>query len=52
MDVAESDVEMRRPYPLSRMPAGLLDTLDEQGVLDLFAYLRSGGSPDHAAFRH
>lgn len=51
VDVAESDVEMRRPYPLSRMPAGLLDTLDEQGVLDLFAYLRSGGSPDHAAFR-
>jgi len=51
VDIAESDVEMRRPYPLSRMPSGLLDTLDEAAVLDLFAYLRSGGSPEHAAFR-
>jgi putative heme-binding domain-containing protein len=51
VDIDESDVEMRRPYPLSRMPNGLLDTLDEEGVLDLFAYLRSGGSASHAAFQ-
>jgi len=51
VDIDESSVEMRRPYPLSRMPSGLLDTLDEAAVLDLFAYLRAGGSPEHAAFR-
>lgn len=50
-DVAEQDVEMRRPYPLSRMPSGLLDALDEEGVLDLFAYLKSGGAADHAVYR-
>lgn len=50
VEIDEADVEMRRPYPLSRMPSGLLDTLDEAGVLDLFAYLRSAGSPDHPVF--
>jgi len=43
---------MRRPYPLSRMPTGLVDVLDEQEVLDLFAYLRSGGSASHPSFAH
>ncbi len=53
-DIVEIDaasVEMRRPYGLSRMPNGLLDTLNDDAVLDLFAYLRSGGSPDHAVFQ-
>ncbi|MCY2960119.1 MAG: c-type cytochrome [Planctomycetota bacterium] len=49
VEIAESDVEMRRPYPLSRMPSGLLDSLDEEGVLDLFAYLRSGGMAPRSA---
>ncbi len=52
VEIGDADVEMRRPYPLSRMPNGLLDTLDEDGVLDLFAYLRSGGNAAHPAFRH
>ncbi|MBL8861678.1 MAG: heme-binding protein [Planctomycetes bacterium] len=49
--IEADEVELRRPYPVSRMPSGLLDALDEEGVLDLFAYLRSGGSPAHPAFR-
>jgi hypothetical protein len=32
------------------MPNGLLDTLDEEALLDLFAYLRSGGNAEHPAF--
>lgn len=50
VEIAADSVEMRRPYPLSRMPTGLVDVLDEQEVLDLFAYLRSGGSAAHPSF--
>jgi putative heme-binding domain-containing protein len=39
------------PSPVSMMPAGLLNTLNEAEVLDLLAYLLSGGNPDHAMFR-
>ena len=30
--------------------AGLLDTLSEAEILDLLAYLRSGGQPDHPLY--
>ena len=33
------------------MPEGLLNRLNEQEVLDLMAYLLSGGEPKHAMFR-
>jgi len=52
VEIEADSVEMRRPYPLSRMPTGLVDVLDEQEVLDLFAYLRSGGSASHPSFAH
>ena len=35
----------------SQMPDGLLDTLTEQEVLDLLAYLQSGGDGKHDAFQ-
>ncbi len=41
VEIDAASVEMRRPYPLSRMPSGLLDVLSEDEVLDLFAYLRA-----------
>jgi hypothetical protein len=33
------------------MPEGLLNGLNKDEVLDLMAYLLSGGAGDHAAFR-
>jgi hypothetical protein len=32
------------------MPPGLLNQLNEAEVLDLLAYLQSGGNPDDKAF--
>jgi putative heme-binding domain-containing protein len=45
-----AEIAERRPSPLSRMPNALLDTFEESDVLDLFAYLRSGGKSDDPAF--
>jgi hypothetical protein len=33
------------------MPAGLLNVLERDQILDLLAYLESGGNPEYAAFR-
>jgi hypothetical protein len=33
------------------MPAGLLDTLSLEEILDLLAYLESGGDPGHPSFQ-
>jgi hypothetical protein len=33
------------------MPEGLIDILKLEEVLDLLAYLNSGGNADHAAFK-
>jgi hypothetical protein len=43
-------VEELRPRPLSTMPSGLLDTFEVDEILDLFAYLVSGGDPEHLSF--
>ncbi len=40
-----------RPSPLSMMPNGLLDTLTQDEVLDLIAYLRSGGNRESSWFQ-
>ena len=40
-----------RPSELSQMPAGLLNILSKEEILDLLAYLQSGGRADAAAFR-
>jgi len=49
--VAVKDVQSREPSPISPMPAGLLGTLTLEEVLDLLAYLESGGNRSHPAFR-
>ena len=38
------------PSPISMMPPGLINTMKEGDILDLLAYLISGGDPDHALF--
>ncbi|MCI0377528.1 MAG: c-type cytochrome [Gemmataceae bacterium] len=37
-------VVTRRPSPLSLMPAGLLDRLDDRDIADLYAYLKTFGN--------
>jgi putative heme-binding domain-containing protein len=48
--VAMDQVKGRKPYPVSLMPAGLINGLNADEVLNLVAYLQSGGDPKHAAF--
>jgi len=43
-------IEEQSLSPVSMMPAGLLDTLTRDEILDLVAYLRSGGNPGDEAF--
>ena len=45
--VAKSDVLDLEPSKVSQMPMGLLDTMNEQEVIDLMAYLLSGGNPNN-----
>jgi len=39
-----------KPSPVSMMPPGLMNTLSEDDVLDLLAYLLSQGNPDDPMF--
>lgn len=45
------NVEESRTSDTSMMPANLVDTLTEEEILDLMAYLRSGGNPDAEYFQ-
>jgi putative heme-binding domain-containing protein len=49
--VAVKDVTARRLSEISPMPTGLLNVLEREQILDLIAYLESGGDPAHAVFK-
>jgi putative heme-binding domain-containing protein len=49
--VAKADVRSRELSRVSLMPPGLLNTLSEEEILDLLAYLESAGDPAHPNFR-
>jgi putative heme-binding domain-containing protein len=49
--VRRDAIEEMRPSPVSLMPDGLLNTLQQDEVLDLLAYLLSRGNRDDAMFR-
>lgn len=51
MEIAADTVASRKPYPISMMPPGLLNQLNEGEVLDLLAYLLSGGNPGDKVFQ-
>ncbi|MEQ8789038.1 MAG: heme-binding protein [Pirellulaceae bacterium] len=51
VEIASGDIEFRQPSLVSPMPASLLDTLQEDEILDLLAYLESGGDPDAENFQ-
>lgn len=50
VSVNRKQIESITPSPVSMMPEGLLDTLNDEEVLDLMAYLLSGGDRNNAMF--
>ena len=48
--VARKAIVTRHSSPVSMMPKGLLDTLSQDEILDLLAYLESAGNADHKNF--
>ena len=49
--IAKDDLESRTASKLSPMPANLADVLTQDEILDLLAFLESGGRKDHRVFR-
>lgn len=49
--VKASSVKSRRPYPVSMMPPGLINSLNEDELKDLLAYILSGGNPADPMFK-
>ncbi len=49
-EVLKTDVAERLPSKVSEMPQGLINVLTQEEILDLIAYLRSGGDPADKAF--
>jgi putative heme-binding domain-containing protein len=49
-EVCKADIESRTPSTVSEMPQGLVNVLTREEILDLIAYLRSGGDPTDRAF--
>jgi putative heme-binding domain-containing protein len=49
--VAVSEIASRKVYPVSLMPAGLINSLNQDELLDLIAYTLSGGNADDKAFQ-
>lgn len=51
IEVAKAEVDEREFSRLSTMPTGLANTLTKEELLDLLAFMRSGGNPDDPAFK-
>jgi putative heme-binding domain-containing protein len=51
VEILKADVRSRRASRISPMPEGLVDSLTEDQIWDLIAYLASGGKPVNAAFQ-
>ncbi|MEW6306350.1 MAG: c-type cytochrome [Verrucomicrobiota bacterium] len=49
-EVLKQEVRSRTPATLSPMPEGLVNVLSKEEILDLLAYLESGGLPSYSAF--
>jgi len=49
--IKKSDVRSRTLSKLSPMPEGLVDVLSKEEILDLLAYVESGGNREHPDFK-
>ncbi len=47
-----ADVQSRSTYPVSMMPPGLINSLNQEELLDLIAYTLSGGNEGDKAFKN
>ncbi|MEZ0276131.1 MAG: c-type cytochrome, partial [Roseimicrobium sp.] len=45
-----AEVKSKKTQPVSMMPPGLINTLNQDELLDLIAYILSGGNPQDARF--
>jgi len=50
LQISKSTIRRRGLSPISNMPAGMLNTLEKDQILDLLAYLIANGNKQHAAF--
>lgn len=50
VDVKKSSIESRKPATTSEMPQGAINVLTKEEILDLVAYLRSGGNEKDKVF--
>jgi putative heme-binding domain-containing protein len=50
VNISRSQVESIEPSKVSPMPPGLLNMMQKDEIMDLVAYILSGGNPDHKAF--
>jgi putative heme-binding domain-containing protein len=50
--IKKSEIQDRKPQTSSAMPAGLLNSLTKEQILDLLAYLESGGNAHAQAHKH
>jgi putative heme-binding domain-containing protein len=48
--VNAADIKSRKPFNVSMMPAGLINGLNKDELLDLLAYILSGGNPKDKRF--
>jgi hypothetical protein len=51
VDILKADIVSRRPSKVSPMPDGLVNSMTEEEILDLMAYLESGGKKNNLAFK-
>jgi len=51
VEVRKGDVTSRHASKISPMPEGLVNCMTEDQILDLIAYLQSGGKKSYAAFK-
>ncbi|MGL4398373.1 MAG: c-type cytochrome [Luteolibacter sp.] len=49
--LADADIADRKPHDISMMPPGLLNALNPDELLDLYAYILSGGNPEDPRFK-
>jgi putative heme-binding domain-containing protein len=47
----EKQIASRKPFAISLMPPGLINVLNQNELLDLIAYVMSGGNPEDKAFK-
>jgi putative heme-binding domain-containing protein len=50
IEIKKSNIEKRQPSKVSPMPAKLVDNFSRDEILDLLAYIESGGKKDFPAF--